>query len=98
MKNILITGGAGFVGSNLIRYLKNKYSAVFSRNCAEKTYLARFFICRRLAGQNYEYLVKQLRRLKSGARRDIDGTMASAAQALSEQDIENVSHFLSGLK
>jgi cytochrome c553 len=52
----------------------------------------------RLAGQNYEYLVKQLRRLKSGARRDIDGTMASAAQALSEQDIENVSHFLSGLK
>lgn len=28
MKNILVTGGAGFVGSNLIRYLKNKYSQV----------------------------------------------------------------------
>jgi cytochrome c553 len=52
----------------------------------------------RLAGQNYDYLVKQLRGLKSGARRDIDGTMASAAQALSEQDIENISHYLAGMK
>jgi len=52
----------------------------------------------RLAGQNYEYLVKQLRGLKNGSRPDIDGTMASAAQALSEQDIENLAHYLAGLK
>ncbi|WP_217994802.1 GDP-mannose 4,6-dehydratase [Methylogaea oryzae] len=25
MKNILITGGAGFIGSNFVRYLYNKY-------------------------------------------------------------------------
>ena len=25
MKNILVTGGAGFIGSNFIRYMLNKY-------------------------------------------------------------------------
>ncbi len=52
----------------------------------------------RLAGQSYEYLIKQMRGLKDGSRRDIDGTMASAAQALSEQDIENLAHYLAGIK
>lgn len=52
----------------------------------------------RLAGQDFQYLVKQLRGLKDGSRRDIDGTMASAAQALSEQDIDNLAHYLAGLK
>ena len=52
----------------------------------------------RLAGQSYEYLVKQMRGLKDGSRRDIDGTMASAAQALSEQDIENLAQYLAGMK
>jgi cytochrome c553 len=52
----------------------------------------------RLAGQNVEYLVKQMRGLKDGSRRDIDGTMASAAQALSEQDIENLAHYLAAMK
>lgn len=52
----------------------------------------------RLAGQDFQYLVKQLRGLKDGSRRDIDGTMASAAQALSEQDIENLAHYLAQQK
>ncbi len=52
----------------------------------------------RLAGQDFQYLVKQLRGLKDGSRRDIDGTMASAAQALSDQDIENLAHYLAGKK
>ena len=52
----------------------------------------------RLAGQNVEYLVKQMRGLKDGSRRDIDGTMASAAQALSEQDIDNLAHYLASVK
>jgi len=52
----------------------------------------------RLAAQNVEYVVKQLRGLRDGSRRDIDGTMASAAQALSDQDIENLAHYLATLK
>jgi cytochrome c553 len=52
----------------------------------------------RLAGLEYDYLVKQLRGFKTGARPDIDGTMASAAQPLSEQDIADISGYLAGLR
>ena len=51
----------------------------------------------RLAGQHYDYLVKQLRGFKTGARPDIDGLMAESAQPLTEQDILDVAHFLSSL-
>ena len=52
----------------------------------------------RLAGQPYEYLVKQLRGFKAGTRPDIDGNMASSAQPLTDQDIESLAHYLSSLK
>jgi len=52
----------------------------------------------RLAGLEYDYLVKQLRGFKTGARPDIDGTMASAAQPLSEQDIADIANWLAGLR
>lgn len=52
----------------------------------------------RLAGQHYEYLVKELRGFKTGARPDIDGTMASAAQPLSEKDITDMAAYLAGLQ
>ncbi len=52
----------------------------------------------RLAAQHYDYLVKELRGFKSGARPDIDGSMASAAQPLSEKDIVDVAAYLAGLK
>ena len=52
----------------------------------------------RIAGLQYPYLVKQLRGFKSGERPDIDGTMTSAAQPLSNQDIADVSWDLAGLR
>ena len=52
----------------------------------------------RLAGQQYDYLLKQLRGFKTGARPDIDGNMSSAAQPLSDADIENLSHYLTSFK
>jgi len=39
-----------------------------------------------------------LRGFKSGERPDIDGTMTSAAQPLSEKDIADVSWYLAGLR
>jgi cytochrome c553 len=52
----------------------------------------------RLAGLQVEYLVKELRGFKTGARPDIDGTMASAAQPLSDKDITDVAAYLAGLR
>ncbi|HEX4584218.1 MAG TPA: c-type cytochrome [Burkholderiaceae bacterium] len=51
----------------------------------------------RIAGLQYEYLVRQLRGFKTGERADIDGSMTSAAQPLSDQDITAVSWYLAGL-
>ena len=52
----------------------------------------------RLAGLQYDYLVLQLRGFKSGARPDIDGTMASAAQPLSDREIGDIAWYLAGLR
>ena len=48
----------------------------------------------RLAGQGYDYLVKQLSAFKSGARIDSTGAMTAAVTDLSEQDIINLASYL----
>jgi len=50
----------------------------------------------RLAGQQFEYLRTQLRGFKATTRADIDGNMTSAAQALSDKDIEVLVDFIAG--
>ena len=52
----------------------------------------------RLAGQQHEYLKAQLRGFKAATRFDMDGQMTSAAQALSDADIEILANFLAGIK
>lgn len=42
----------------------------------------------RLAGQKSDYLALQLRNLRSGVRVDMDGTMGSAAKALTDAQID----------
>ena len=51
----------------------------------------------RVAGQQYDYIVKQMRDFKTGKRTNDAGNMASVAKTLSEQDIENLGHYLAGL-
>ena len=51
----------------------------------------------RLAGQQPDYLLAQLRGFKAGTRADIDGNMTSAAHALSDQDIQVLADYLAGL-
>jgi cytochrome c553 len=51
----------------------------------------------RAAGQHYEYTVKQLRDFKTGKRTNDAGNMASVSKTLSEQDIEDLGHYLASL-
>lgn len=51
----------------------------------------------RLAGQQYTYVKAQLTAFHASTRYDPDGAMTSAAQALSEQDIEALSVYVAGL-
>jgi cytochrome c553 len=52
----------------------------------------------RLAGQQRQYLHTQLRGFKAGTRFDMDGNMTSAAQPLSDADIELLADYLAALK
>ena len=52
----------------------------------------------RIAGLQLDYLIAQMRGFKTGERQDIDGTMASAAQPLSDKDIVDISIYLASLK
>jgi cytochrome c553 len=51
----------------------------------------------RVAGQHYEYTVKQLRDFKTQRRTNDAGNMVSVSTTLSEQDIDDLGHFLAGL-
>ena len=51
----------------------------------------------RLAGQQFTYLKTQLHSFKARTRADFDGNMTSASQLLSDEDIEILADYLSGL-
>ena len=42
MKNILITGGAGFIGSHLVRFFVNKYNNYRITNIDSLTYASNY--------------------------------------------------------
>lgn len=51
----------------------------------------------RVAGQHYDYIVKQLTDFKARNRTNDAGSMTSVAGTLSAQDIENLAHYIVGL-
>ena len=51
----------------------------------------------RVAGQHYDYVVQQLTDFKNKKRTNDAGTMTSVAGTLSDKDIENLAHYLTGL-
>lgn len=51
----------------------------------------------RVAGQQYEYTVKQLRDFKNRVRTNDAGNMTAVARTLSEQDIEDLGHYTASL-
>jgi cytochrome c553 len=52
----------------------------------------------RVAGQSYPYIVEQLKAFKARTRTNDAGSMTSVAQTLSEADIENLGHYITGLR
>jgi cytochrome c553 len=51
----------------------------------------------RVAGQHYDYIVKQLSDFKARKRTNDAGNMTSVSNTLNETDIENLAHYLAGL-
>jgi cytochrome c553 len=51
----------------------------------------------RVAGQHFEYTVKQLRAFKTRTRTNDAGNMTSVSNTLSDADIENLAHYIVGL-
>lgn len=52
----------------------------------------------RVAGQHYAYVVKQLRDFKTYRRTNDAGNMASVSKTLTDQDIEDLGHYLTSLR
>lgn len=52
----------------------------------------------RVAGQQYDYIVKQMQDFKARRRTNDAGNMTSVAQTLSDADIENIAHYIAGLR
>ncbi len=51
----------------------------------------------RVAGQHFDYVVKQMLDFKARKRTNDAGNMTSVAQTLTEADIDNLAHYLAGL-
>jgi cytochrome c553 len=51
----------------------------------------------RVAGQHYDYIIKQLQDFKARKRTNDAGNMTSVSSTLSDGDIENLAHYLVGL-
>lgn len=52
----------------------------------------------KVAGQQYDYIIKQLRDFKARTRTNDAGNMTSVSQTLSEADMENLAHYITSLR
>ena len=51
----------------------------------------------KVAGQNFDYVVSMLKAFKAKTRTNDAGNMTSVASTLSDDDIENLGHYIAGL-
>lgn len=51
----------------------------------------------RVAGQQHDYIVKQLGDFKAGRRTNDAGTMSSVSKTLSDADMDDLAHYIAGL-
>jgi len=99
MKNIIITGGAGFIGSNLVRYMVNKYSGYNIINVDCLTYAGNLLNLADIeSAPNYafEYVditdLNSLRRIFEKYR--VDGIIHLAAESHVDRSIQSPDKFV----
>jgi cytochrome c553 len=50
----------------------------------------------RLAGQDFDYLLRRLRGFRTKTSSDLDGMMTMVSQSLTDEDIQSLVHFIAG--
>lgn len=100
MKNILITGGAGFIGSNFIRYILENHTEYKIINIDALTYAGNLENLRDISNSpNYQFLRADIRdRYKIDeifATYDIDSVVNFAAESHVDRSIDEPDVFLS---
>ena len=60
MKNVLVTGGAGFIGSNFVKYMLDKYSGCKIINVDTLTYAGNLENLKDIVGNPIMYLSERI--------------------------------------
>jgi dTDP-glucose 4,6-dehydratase len=98
MRNILVTGGAGFIGSNFIKYMLNKYDNYRIINLDILTYAGNLENLSDIYDKNYEFIKADIRDAqtidKVFSKYNIDVVINFAAESHVDRSIEDSQIFL----
>lgn len=99
MKSLLITGGAGFIGSHLVRFMVNKYPETRIINLDKLTYAGNLENLRDVEGKkNYVFvkadIIDEDAMQKVFAEYDVHGVIHLAAESHVDRSITNPTEFI----